>query len=443
MLDLQLLKNMTGTQKYEKDAVIVREGDAGDEMYIILKGQAGVYKNYKQPNEIQAAALGPGDFFGEMELFLGKQQRTATVVARDEVMALGVSLKNVFEFLRRQPEITFSLIATLCARLDGGSLSHENLYKQSFGGAESEAQTQAHAQIQTPSNSESLSTAGSNAGKAVKQAESKMAEPKADEPKTAEPKTAEPKTAEPSKAYALFPEGHSNYLLPIDNTKTNYLYERAYTCPICGHAFKDFVVRASRLINVHTDPDMRAHYKDIEPLHYDVVACPNCLYSALSDVFAKASLSQTARNTLEQNLVAHRGEIRLQTGAGRDTFTVFAGYYLALICAPICFRYPELTTGKLWVKLSRIYTDCGDEVMSRYANGQALKDYLVAYEKASISRPQALQVCMLIGELNYKLGDINAARKFFFQAKTDKEATNLIKRQCESRLEDIRMNLKG
>jgi serine/threonine-protein kinase len=63
--------------------VIVREGDPGEEAFIITAGHCSVRKLERgEPREIRR--LGPGDVFGETAI-LSRTARTATVVAIDEV----------------------------------------------------------------------------------------------------------------------------------------------------------------------------------------------------------------------------------------------------------------------------------------------------------------------------------------------------------------------
>jgi hypothetical protein len=55
---------------------------------------------------------------------------------------------------------------------------------------------------------------------------------------------------------------------------------------------------------------------------------------------------------------------------------------------------------------------------------------------------QEQQLCIIIGELYLKLGDLKNAKDFFFKAKTNRGGTPLLKTQAENRLLDIR-DLEG
>ena len=68
---------------FEPGAVIVREGEAGDEAFIITSGNCMVLKLDRGEQRL-VRRLGPGDVFGETAILL-RTSRTATVVATDDV----------------------------------------------------------------------------------------------------------------------------------------------------------------------------------------------------------------------------------------------------------------------------------------------------------------------------------------------------------------------
>ena len=117
MID-HLSESWTQRETFPKGHIIIYDGEAPDgKMYIIEKGSVGIYKNYRNAGEIRIAGLNKWDFFGEMTLFLQKR-RTATVVAESDVEVLTIDRSHALEFLKTQPEATFSLIKSLCLRLE-------------------------------------------------------------------------------------------------------------------------------------------------------------------------------------------------------------------------------------------------------------------------------------------------------------------------------------
>jgi len=67
-------------QIYQPDSAIIRQGERGDQFYILLNGKADVYINMPGGSELLVNQLKPGQYFGEMAL-LGGGIRAATVKA--------------------------------------------------------------------------------------------------------------------------------------------------------------------------------------------------------------------------------------------------------------------------------------------------------------------------------------------------------------------------
>jgi hypothetical protein len=135
--------------------------------------------------------------------------------------------------------------------------------------------------------------------------------------------------------------------------------------------------------------------------------------------------------------------LEIKTGEARDTFTVFAGYYLAFICLPICFDSYQSIAAELWKKLAALYKDCGDDDMYLYASENALREYDYVYRNFNLSENQIQQVCYILGDLYERLNDDTRAREYFFMAKTNRAGTHIMKIEAEKRLEEIKKKIKG
>ena len=118
MIDVNLLNDMSNRKSFSSGQVIIQDGDAEcSDLYIILKGSVGIYKNFNEPEEIRIAVLPVGSFFGEMALFLNRS-RTATAVAAEDTILLTIDRDNAYVFFKNQPEATFLLIKSLCSRVE-------------------------------------------------------------------------------------------------------------------------------------------------------------------------------------------------------------------------------------------------------------------------------------------------------------------------------------
>lgn len=410
-------------KKFIPGTVIATEGDTSNEMYVLLDGNAGVYKNYLKGNQQELETLGPSNFFGEASLFIN-MPRHASLVALNEVTAICVDRTNVLQIFAKQPEMSYAIIGELCRRIASANMP-------------AQAAPEKIIEKQTPPATPVQATAVRQTMPAPAQTPV-QAKPAA--PPVAPAQTAAP-AAIPSKKSKLFPEGHGSYVLPFAITNESYLYEQKCTCPLCGQEFEHLTALSSRLRRIGTDRDMRVRYADVEPMYYDVISCPYCLYSATVELFPTASKRSAER--IMQELGEYRDDVVIQTGRSRDAFTIFAGYYLALKSVPLCFDEHQLKTGSLWQKLSRLYKDCEDDNMYKYASEKAIADYEHVYGHFRISDKQTQQICFVLGDLYERIGDYFRAQENFFRVKSMTGGTPAFKLQADRRLDEVKALMKS
>jgi serine/threonine protein phosphatase PrpC/CRP-like cAMP-binding protein len=103
-------------QSFEPGQVVVREGEAGDTMFVILDGSAKVEKG-----TTKVSSLKPGDQMGEMAL-IRSNARSATVTALEHSELICIRRADFFEIIRAEPHIAVKLlwqfINVLADRLD-------------------------------------------------------------------------------------------------------------------------------------------------------------------------------------------------------------------------------------------------------------------------------------------------------------------------------------
>lgn len=100
---------------YQAGSVIFREGDSGEEMYIIQNGEVRISKKARMAEQV-LATLKDGDFFGEMAIFTD-QLRSATATAVHKSVILQID-KSSFKFMLSSNDgFAMNLIKRLCERL--------------------------------------------------------------------------------------------------------------------------------------------------------------------------------------------------------------------------------------------------------------------------------------------------------------------------------------
>jgi hypothetical protein len=116
---LQRFAEFMELEKVPQWSVIVKQGDCGDSMFLILQGELRVRIDVAGKETI-LATLSIGDFFGDISLF-DQGPRSADVVANVESTLLKISSASIEQLAREAPEIaTPFLLAvgkTLTARI--------------------------------------------------------------------------------------------------------------------------------------------------------------------------------------------------------------------------------------------------------------------------------------------------------------------------------------
>ena len=120
------------SRKYSPGSLICREGEEGEEMYIIQTGKVRVSKRFAGKTNV-ISVLEKGDFFGEMAI-VNRIQRTATVTAIDEVELLVFDREGLQNMIARNTRIALTIIDKLCRRLQNANLKIQHLVKKDAEG---------------------------------------------------------------------------------------------------------------------------------------------------------------------------------------------------------------------------------------------------------------------------------------------------------------------
>jgi len=96
----------TGTRlaRYATGEVVIRQGDAGSELFVIQSGEVAVWVHDKSAKEAEVQRLGRGAFFGEMSLLAG-DPRTATVRVTSDCELLVIGKPALAAVFQHAPEL--------------------------------------------------------------------------------------------------------------------------------------------------------------------------------------------------------------------------------------------------------------------------------------------------------------------------------------------------
>jgi CRP-like cAMP-binding protein len=106
--ELKKIAEIINYKKMKKGTIIIKEGEIGDNFYILKSGKVSILKKTLDNEEYSVATLeSKGDnivFFGELAL-LDNDKRSATVVADSDVELLAISRDDFIKLGNKYPYI--------------------------------------------------------------------------------------------------------------------------------------------------------------------------------------------------------------------------------------------------------------------------------------------------------------------------------------------------
>ncbi|MBE7411180.1 MAG: SLC26A/SulP transporter family protein [Leptospiraceae bacterium] len=110
--DLSILRPYLEERVFNIGETIFRQGDPGDEMFIITEGTATVSINLSENKYKRLIVFSPGTVFGEMAL-IDKKPRSANLEANDHLVCYSLSYNSFLELRKMHPEIIIKLLENI------------------------------------------------------------------------------------------------------------------------------------------------------------------------------------------------------------------------------------------------------------------------------------------------------------------------------------------
>lgn len=114
---IQLYESIS-LKKFKPGQLIIKEGDVGDEFYILYSGSVHIYRDTPAGDPIALADLNASMniFFGETAL-ISNDRRSATVKAIDECQVLVLTSKKFHELCQKQSVLGYKVLLKLAQRM--------------------------------------------------------------------------------------------------------------------------------------------------------------------------------------------------------------------------------------------------------------------------------------------------------------------------------------
>ncbi len=132
-MELEQLAAAAAPQRFRESETIIRQGDTGDSMYVLVEGLLNVYRNTEGKDETRIARMQPGRYFGEMSLLTG-EPRSATIRAAIETVVLKIEKSAMVDLLSQRARLADELSRSIAEN----RLSDKNREASSANNAEAQ-----------------------------------------------------------------------------------------------------------------------------------------------------------------------------------------------------------------------------------------------------------------------------------------------------------------
>jgi len=95
---------------------VFHKGDPGSQLYVVIDGRLKALTTSPEGNDVVFNVMGPGEVFGEVAL-LSESPRSATVRAIERCELLVLDRRDLFAFLRRNPDVAVRMLTVVVERL--------------------------------------------------------------------------------------------------------------------------------------------------------------------------------------------------------------------------------------------------------------------------------------------------------------------------------------
>lgn len=108
---MERLAAVTGEQEFATGQFIVRQGQVGTGLYVILSGSVKVLRGSDE-----LVRLGKGEFFGELSV-IDQKPRNASIEAAEPTEVLALASWDLLALLETDPQLSLNMIKGLVARV--------------------------------------------------------------------------------------------------------------------------------------------------------------------------------------------------------------------------------------------------------------------------------------------------------------------------------------
>ena len=121
--ELDFLTAQMGVVNLKAGELLFREGDTGELMYVLIKGELEVLKAPDTEDELVLNTIHPGEYIGEMSLITGAPRTASIRACNDDVVLLSMNRKQLDDLLHRHPRLASTMVTVLSYRLNNTNVA--------------------------------------------------------------------------------------------------------------------------------------------------------------------------------------------------------------------------------------------------------------------------------------------------------------------------------
>ena len=107
-----VLSDLVSLRDLKDGEILVKEGEADNHLYAIVKGLLCVVKNAGSSEEVTFFTIGAGDFADELS-FMDGSKHYASLVARGDTRVLGLEREKLESLLAARPDIVYKVMRAI------------------------------------------------------------------------------------------------------------------------------------------------------------------------------------------------------------------------------------------------------------------------------------------------------------------------------------------
>lgn len=117
---MERIAEVAGEQDFDTGQFIVRQGQVGTGLYVILGGSVKILRGADE-----LTRLGNGEFFGELSV-IDQQPRNASVQAAEPTQVLALASWDLLGLLETDPQLALNMIKSLVVRVRSAGEQHRH-----------------------------------------------------------------------------------------------------------------------------------------------------------------------------------------------------------------------------------------------------------------------------------------------------------------------------